>query len=92
VDAPGRYRRALLRYLRGELARLKDPALDERVASIVAAFDQAEASGHELSPWIMGAAEQLQRELAERQAERSRLIAELDRWIEFRAGKALEKN
>ena len=87
-----RYRRVLLQQFRAKLARLKDPALNERCEAILEGFDQAEASGHELSPWIMGAAEQLQRELAERQAERSRLIAELDRWIEFRAGKALEKN
>ena len=58
----------------------------------MAAFDQAEASGVEPGPWLIGAAEQLQCELGERQAERSRLIAELDRWIEFRAGKALERN
>jgi hypothetical protein len=92
VDAPGHYRKTLLRFLRGEFARLKDPALDERVASILAAFDQAEASGVEVSPWLMGAAEQLQCELAERQAERSRLVGELDRWIEHLADSELEKN
>lgn len=87
----GHYRRALLRHLRGEFAQLSE-GVEERSRSILAAFDQAEASGVEAGPWLIGAAEQLQRELAERQAERSRLIAELDRWIEFRAGKALEKN
>jgi hypothetical protein len=85
VDAPGRYRAALLRYLRAKFARLKDPALDERVASILAAFDQAEASGVAASPWLMGAADELYAELDCQKAKRARLIAELDRWIEFRA-------
>jgi hypothetical protein len=87
-----RYRRVLLQQFQAKLAQLKDPALNERCEAILEGFDQAEASGHEVSPWLIGAAEQLQCELGERQAERSRLIAELDRWIEFRAGKALEKN
>ena len=88
----GHYRRALLRYLRGELARLKDPALNERCEVILEGFDQAIATGIEPSPWLIGAAEQLQRELGERQAERARIMAELDRWIDFQAGKSLEKN
>ena len=85
------YRTTLLQQFRAKLARLNE-GVQERSSSILAAFDQAEASGVEVSPWLIGAAEQLQRELAEQQAERGRLIAELDRWIEFRAGKALERN
>ena len=83
---------AICEHLKAEEARLKDPALDERYDAILEGFEQAIAAGIEPSPWIIGAAEQLQRELGERQTERSRLIAELDRWIEFRAGKALERN
>jgi hypothetical protein len=95
VGAPavsGHYRRALLRHLRGEFARLKDPALNERCEAILEGFDQAIATGIEPSPWLESATKQLQRELGERQGRHSKLLGELDRWIAFRSGTALERN
>ena len=86
------YRTILLRHLRAKFARLNDEGLVAQGELIVAAFEHAAAVGEKPNPWLVDAAEQLQSEIAERHAERGKLINELDRWIEFRSGKALEKN
>jgi hypothetical protein len=86
------YRTILLRHLRAKFARLNDEGLAAQGELIVAALEHAATYGKEAYPWLVDAAEQLQRDLADRHAERDKLINELDRWIAFRAGKALEKN
>ena len=86
------YRTILLRHLRAKFDRLNDEGLAAQGELIVAAFEHAAIYGQEAYPWLVDAAEQLQRDLAERHAERGKLINELDRWIEFQAGKTLEKN
>jgi hypothetical protein len=60
--------------------------------SILDEFDQARALGQEPESWLMQVADELYAELECQKAKRARIIAELDRWIEFQAGKALEKN
>lgn len=86
------YRTILVRHFRAKFARLNDDDIAAQGDLILAAFEHAAAVGEEPNPWLVDAAEQLQRDLTERHAERGKLIAELDRWIEFQAGKALEKN
>lgn len=81
-----------MRHFRAKFARLNDDDIAAQGNMILAAFEHAAAVGEEPNSWLLDAAEQLQKEIAERQAERGKLIAELDRWIGFQAGKALEKN
>jgi hypothetical protein len=87
-----RFSTIICKHLRAKEARLKDPALDERYDAILEGFDQAIATGIEPSPWLIHAARELYAELDRQTGERARIIAELDRWIEFQAGKAPSKN
>ena len=73
----------LLRHLRAKFARLNDEGLAAQGDLIVAAFEHAATYGQEAYPWLVDAAEQLQSEIAERHAERGKLINELARWMAF---------
>jgi hypothetical protein len=87
-----RFSTAIREHLKAEEARLNDPALGERYNAILEGFDQATANGIEPSPWLIHATRELYAELDWQIAKQARIIAELDRWIDFETGKALEKN
>lgn len=74
----------LLAHLQDELDQLKDPTLNERTQAILSAYDEAAALGAQPSAWLDGATRALQADLAATSARHDQLIAELDRWIEFR--------
>jgi hypothetical protein len=87
-----RFSKAICRHLKAEEARFKDPVLDERYDAILEGLEQARALGQEPGPWLIAGAKALYADLDWRMAKRARLVSELDRWIDFQAGKALQKN
>jgi hypothetical protein len=66
---------AICEHLKAKEARLKDPALDERVDAILEGFESARAIGIEPSPRLIHAASELYAELDCQKAKRARLIA-----------------
>jgi hypothetical protein len=85
-------RTLILEHLAQAHDRLTQDNLEERYDKIVAALETAIQQGDEPSPSLVVDAQAVDEQLDERQLKRARLIAELDRWIEFQIGKSLDQN